>query len=371
MRKLVAVTLGGLVLLCVTAASLWFAAWLRKPPRVPDATAIQEIGAAAVAELAAAYPETQGGLVRRDAHAKAHGCVKAIFHTDPGLPADLRVGTFAVPGQGFKALIRFSNGAMRPAPDQDPDGRGMAVKLIDSDPMRAGSPRGRPPHDLLMVDYPEFFLANMDDYRLFMRAHALRGTSQDLKAYFQPGWNPFSWHLSEAKIAIATATTVISSPLHADYFSMTPYAFGVGRAVKYAMRPCAGRPEATAEAADPNSLRAALTRELARTPACFELFVQVAPNDVDLNDATQHWPLESAPLRKVGRLDLPVQTVARPDRDAACESLSFNPGRTPPEQAPIGDINRARTRVYELIAGYRTKRNGVTPPDPEATWDQF
>lgn len=371
MRKRLIVMFGGLGLLCAAAAGLWLAARLREPERVPDAVAIQEIGAAAVAELAAAYPDARGGPVRRDAHAKPHGCVKAVFHTDPDLPPDLRVGTFAIPGQAFKALIRFSNGAMHPAPDQAPDGRGMALKLIDADPAKAASPRGRPPHDILLVDYPEFFLANMADYRLFMRAHALRGDPEDLKAYFQPGWNPFSWHLSEAKIAIATATKVIASPLRADYFSMTPYAFGVGRAIKYMARPC-GRPSGLdVDAHEPDYLRTALTRELAGASACFELFVQMAPQGTDLNDATRHWSFDSAPPRKLGRLDVPAQTVGSAERETACENLRYNPGHAPPEQAPIGDINRARTHVYELISAYRMKRNSVTPSDPEATWDRF
>src|SRR5205823_4094747 len=42
---------------------------------------------------------------RRDAHAKSHGCVRARFHIEEGLPADLKQGLFA------GALYETSNGA--------------------------------------------------------------------------------------------------------------------------------------------------------------------------------------------------------------------------------------------------------------------
>src|SRR4029077_3600584 len=45
----------------------------------------------------------------RDAHAKAHGCVKADFSVKADVPADLRQGVFAA-ARSFPAWLRFSNG---------------------------------------------------------------------------------------------------------------------------------------------------------------------------------------------------------------------------------------------------------------------
>src|SRR5262245_39186635 len=45
----------------------------------------------------------------RDAHPKAHGCVRAVFRVEKDLPPDLAQGVF-VPGRSYKAWIRFSNG---------------------------------------------------------------------------------------------------------------------------------------------------------------------------------------------------------------------------------------------------------------------
>src|SRR5262245_39445096 len=61
----------------------------------------------------------------RDAHAKAHGCVKADFKVKADIPAELRRGVFAAP-RSFTAWIRFSNGHGKPPDDRIRDGRGMS-----------------------------------------------------------------------------------------------------------------------------------------------------------------------------------------------------------------------------------------------------
>ncbi|SEN24918.1 catalase [Bradyrhizobium sp. OK095] len=147
---------------------------------------IAEIRARALSELKARYPEGNQTLVRRDAHAKAHGCVKATFAIDADIPDQLRVGTFAQPGQRFRALIRYSNGAFEPGPDTGYDGRGMAIKIIDAEPEGDSPVRGRPPHDILLIDYPAFFSPDVADYKDFAHAGALTGNSEGLKRYFLP-----------------------------------------------------------------------------------------------------------------------------------------------------------------------------------------
>lgn len=363
MRKLLAVALG----LVIIPAGAWLAAVLQRPASLPDDAAIAEIVTGAQTEHKANFPEGTSGSVLRAAHAKAHGCVKAIFKTDPDLPQDLRVGTFASPGQVRKALIRYSNGTKLVQPDGTPDGRGMAVKLIDADPDKPGAAGDRPPHDIVLINFPEFFISGIEDYHSFVRVHGLRGSDMDLKAYFQPGWNPFNWRLGDVKIAVANATRPMESPLRSDYFSMTPYAFGAGRAVKYAARPCAAANAPTLPH-DPDYLHKALVSELATAPACFELLIQEQPDAVDLDDARQEW---KTPLRRIGRIDIPAQNVEAPVRDAACENLSFNPARAPAEHAPLGGINRIRAAVYAKTAEYRFKRNNVVPTDPERAWDSF
>src|SRR4051795_6975830 len=60
---------------------------------------------------------------RRDAHAKAHGCVKADFSVKANIPVELRRGVFAAT-RSFSAWIRFSNGDGKLQDDHTRDGRG-------------------------------------------------------------------------------------------------------------------------------------------------------------------------------------------------------------------------------------------------------
>ncbi len=372
MRKIPAL----LLLAGALAGAFYFAGRSSHENSVPENVAIETIATEAVAALAEAYPAGEKALVRRAAHAKAHGCVKATFQVDPALPENLRVGTFAQPGQRFKALIRFSNSAFTPGPDRDPGGRGMALKLIDADPDRADPSRLRPPHDILFINYPIYFLANIEDFDNFMQVGGIKGDLEHAKAYFLPDRNPFDWRLRELSIVYRNATAEISSPLGAEYFSMTPYGFGPGRAIKYAAKPCAP-PEAGPTAQDnpkqdnPNYLRRALTEELKAGPACFELFAQQRPADISLDDATQNWPLTASPMVSLGRIDISQQDVAAAGRDALCENLSYNPGNAPAGLEPLGGINRARIELYSRASAYRFGRNGAAPTDAARAWDQF
>lgn len=69
--------------------------------------------------------------VLRDAHAKAHGCVKAEFKVRADLDPTLRRGVFAEAGKSWNAWVRFSNGNAYPQFDSKNDARGMAIKLLD------------------------------------------------------------------------------------------------------------------------------------------------------------------------------------------------------------------------------------------------
>jgi hypothetical protein len=327
---------------------------------------IDAIRARALLELKQQYPEGISIVVRRDAHAKAHGCVKATFKVDADLETGLRVGTFSTPGKASKAWLRFSNGAFHPGADTGLDGRGMAIKLMDSsgtDP--------RTVHDILMINHPVFFSPNIADYRSFADDGALTGASAGLRHYFIPSLNPWTWRLRQALIAYRIVSHEVVSPLTAQYYSMTPYQFGPDRTVKYAARPCARdstEVPATAEKS-PNFLREAMQRQLAKKGACFDLLVQMRKAGMSIDDATEQWSETESPFRRVGQILIPPQLFSAPERDRFCEDLSFNPWNAPTEHLPVGGMNRVRKAVYDDISAYRKQRNNVIPQDPETVWD--
>ena len=74
-----------------------------------------------------------GRPVRRDAHAKATGCVRALFTVNGDIPERFRHSLFAEPAREYQAWIRFSNGDMLVQPDGKPDARGMAIKVMGAE----------------------------------------------------------------------------------------------------------------------------------------------------------------------------------------------------------------------------------------------
>jgi Catalase len=344
---------------------------LEKQPQGEEAS-IAEVRARALLELKGRYPEGTPVLVRRDAHAKPHGCVKGVFTVDTDIPVELRVGTFSEPGQRFEVLIRYSNGAFEPGADTGLDGRGMAVKIIDAEPGIGAQTRTHPPHDILMINYPVFFSPNVTDYKDFASAGALTGNSDGLKRYFLPSYNPMHWRVRQAFVAYKIASQKASSPLSLQYYSMAPFLFGAGRAVKYSARPCSAPGPTDLPVSDkPNFLRDALWKGLASGPACFELLVQERKADMDIENTLVEWPEAISPFRRVGKIDVLAGQTTTDMREQACESLVFNPWNAPAEQRPLGGINRLRRAVYEGISSYRTSRNGVTIADPATLWNRF
>ncbi len=97
-------------------------------PEGEDA-AIAEILRIIKAKLGEQFPAGQGDI-RRDAHPKHHGAVRAELVVEPKLPSGLGVGVFRAP-RSYPAWVRFSNASGTIQPDHVRDGRGMAIKLMD------------------------------------------------------------------------------------------------------------------------------------------------------------------------------------------------------------------------------------------------
>ena len=90
MRKRVALPL---LFSLLVGASFLAERFSREKP-LPEDQAIAEIIERASALLAATYPSSGREFALRGAHAKASGCVKAVFTVDFDLPDAFRVGSF-------------------------------------------------------------------------------------------------------------------------------------------------------------------------------------------------------------------------------------------------------------------------------------
>ncbi|CAI8746096.1 Catalase [Pseudomonas sp. IT-P258] len=297
----------------------------------------------------------------RDAHAKAHGCVKAEVQVLPELPGELRQGVFSEPGKTWQATMRLSNGNAYPQFDSIRDARGMAIKLFDVPGKQLLSDRqGRGEQDFVMFSHPNFFVSDVAEYRQNVAAQA---DGKKLMAFF-PGRDPRAWQVRHLFIALATLAPAPSSPTQTTYFSVSPYKFGEANAKFRVMPdpdncPAYNLPEQNRKL--PNFLRNALNQQLStdRVPACFALQIQRqdANQYMPIEDTSIEWRESDAPFETVARIKVPAQDFDTPALNLQCDNQSFNPWFGVEAHRPIGGINRLRKAVYEAVSDYRHSRN--------------
>lgn len=312
--------------------------------------------------------QQSGPLYRRDAHAKAHGCLTATFRVRDDLPQAMRAGVF-VPGREYQAWIRFSNGNAALRPDHDKDARGMAIKLMGVEgPKLLDSPADRDAQtqDFLMINHPVFFNRDPAEYERFIRYQA----DGSQFGYFFAGRNPLDWRWRELLIG-GQLLGRIRNPLYAQYYSMTSYAMGVDpaareepkpyrHAMKYSAKGCTPPDDRPADVKDDDYLRRGLAEHLAQSDGCFEFLVQLQDprRDMPVEDPTVRWKESQAPFVPVAEIHIPSQQFDSPARNTFCENLSFNPWHALEDHRPLGGLNRIRKAVYEEIAVYRHAMNG-------------
>ena len=303
----------------------------------------------------------EGTRYLRDAHAKAHGCVKAEVQVLEQLAPELRQGVFAEPGKTWQANIRLSNGNAYPQFDSIRDARGMAIKLLDvAGPQLLKDQPLRTEQDFVMFNHPNFFVSDVAEYAQNVAAQA---DGKKVLAFF-PGWDPRSWQVRHLFIALATLSPAPTSPTQTTYFSVSPYKFGSANA-KFRVAPdpasCPSY-ELPAQNQDlPNFLRSALTQQLStdRVAACFVLQIhrQDPSKYMPLEDTSIEWRESDAPFETVARVRIAPQDFDTPAQNLACDNQSFNPWFGLEEHRPIGGINRLRKAVYEAVSDYRHSRN--------------
>jgi len=299
----------------------------------------------------------------RDAHAKAHGCVRAQIQVLSELDPALRQGVFSEPGKTWQALIRLSNGNAYPQFDSIRDARGMAIKLLDVPGQQLLSHRQNVhEQDFVMFSHANFFVSDVAEYRQNVAAQA---DGKKVMAFF-PTWDPRTWQVRHLFIALATLAPPPDSPTETTYFSVSPYKFGEANA-KFRVAPAPDNcPAYTLPKQNhdlPNFLRSALTQQLStdRVPACFVLQIQRqdANQFMPIEDTSIEWREQDSPFETVARITLPPQDFDTPALNLQCDNLSFNPWFGIEAHRPIGGINRLRKAVYEALSDYRHSQNAA------------
>ena len=298
----------------------------------------------------------------RDAHAKGHGCVKADFKVEEKLDPALTQGVF-IPGQSYKAWIRFSNGSGEINPDKGADARGMAIKLTGVEGLKILPDEAlEKTQDFVMISGPVFFIDDPRKYAALLHGHDSDNKAEQLLAVTK---------LSPRGIvnALELGSTKIASPLEHQYWSTTPYRLGVGKdkvAIKFTARPCTPLQSTIPRKPGADFLKEEMQATLSSKDACFDFYVQTFKDfkNTPVEKSTIEWKEKSAPLIKVATVTIPKQKFDSQAQMTFCENLSFTPWHALPAHKPLGAVNRARRVIYSTISKLRHQQNNVVRKEP-------
>ncbi|RBP51570.1 catalase family protein [Arenicella xantha] len=306
---------------------------------------------------------------QRDAHSKAHGCVRATFDVFESQSV-YNHGLFREPGR-YQAWIRFSNGTVPALADTKKDARGMAIKVmnVEGKQLLPAALAGKT-QDFVMINSPAFFIRTIEGYRELER---LSAEGKPFTYFFGEHYlNPFKWNLRELYLGLGTRTTAPNTPLSTQYYSMSPYKLGPHQ-IKYSAKACENYDSEFINKDDPNFLRNAMASLLRTQDACFQFMVQIRDPDarMPIQDTTVRWSEKDAPFIPVARIHIPKQEFDTPQQNAMCEAMSFNPWHAIQEHEPLGYINELRRDLYLHTAAYRRVRNGAAVTEPNSWCDSL
>lgn len=290
----------------------------------------------------------------RDAHPKAHGCLKGTFEVLENIPAEYKTGLFAAP-KTYKVWARFSNAGLMTRgvkDDRKKDARGMALKIIDvPGPKLLTGKEDSPNFDMNLVNVPVFPAENINQYVKLQTSPTQLGV---------PGVGVI------ARVLQSLARAPDHHPFGFPYFSITSFKLGAA-AIKYRAKPCT---EAFSKQVEQGEDYMRLSIENAfrqEKQGCFELQAQsfVDERSTPIETQVVEWKEDRAPFTTVARVLFKPQIFNSANQVAFCEALSFNPWRVTEDHRPLGRLNRARRQVYTSISARRHQENRAPEVEPD------
>ncbi|PCK07626.1 MAG: hypothetical protein COA42_13435 [Alteromonadaceae bacterium] len=343
-------------------------------PEGEEATQIDDI-ANLTAELLNERYASKNKPTLRGVHPKSHGCVRAYFKINEGIPANLQVGLFSTPGKEHQALIRFSNATARidhDLKDGQNGSRGMALKVLDVE--QGGTflqdDHGARNQDFLMINTPAFAFTNVPDYLRLTQVQ--RENDDEVGNFFAPlnpavpGFTPEERARTKQSLDIVTeiGSLPVANPLGVQYFGAAPFLFGDACVMRFSVRPRGGaEPQTLPDNPSEDYLKEALIERMKDSAdLVFDFMVQVRARDensLELEDATARWDEAEFPFVTIAAIGIPSPQldITTPKHEAACEKLVYTPWHSLAAHEPLGGINRLRKRVYSTSANARLNDN--------------
>lgn len=313
-------------------------------PRIAEET-IDDREEATVDEFIAFLESTSrkrhpSGPMPRFNQGRASGCVHASFVVPEGLAPELQAGLFAKPAT-YDAWIRFANASSDT--DRDADVRGMSIKVLNVPGKNLTT--GATSQDFILNSYPVMVVPNTAEFLNLLRAMDAGGL--EMAGYFL--------RHPQAAVIGAQARQHPSCHLDIPYWSTTPYLLGAGRAVKYIVRPTSGTTSKQPFPLTDTYLRDALAQRLSTADASFEFCLQFQTDaaTMPIEDASVEWKEHDSPYLPVARILIARQDITLAETVSRCEAVAFNPWFSLVDHRPLGNMNRARRRIYQAMAAFR------------------
>lgn len=304
--------------------------------------------------------------MERAGNTKTHALVRGSLEVHADLPAHLRHGVLAMP-RTFPAWIRFGGPGPHEPPDIDDVGvLSMGVKLMDVPGVKLMDDE-QATQDLMGISCPTFTTPHV-------RANA---RLQEWSLRERPLWyflDPRAPHIGDLAMQGLWSKTQ-GNPLATPYYACVPYLLGEGQAMQYAFLP-QGRsvtniPRLPRRPSD-DYLRENMIRTLDENDVSFVMTVQLQtdPHRMPVEDAGILWPVALSPRIPVATLRIPRQVFATPAQLAFARNLTINPWHCVAEHRPLGNLNRARRKLYYELARFRQANNGIVHVEPTGA-EQF
>lgn len=306
-------------------------------------------------------PET----MERGGNTKTHGVVRGELIVHPDLPVHLRRGIFATE-RSYPAWVRFGGPGPHIPPDIDDVGvLSIGVKLMDVPGPKLMEDEQRT-QDLTGISCPTFTTPTARE-----NAYLQYWSRQELPLWYFLGPRP---HILDLLMQGLWSKTQ-GNPLGSAYYSCVPYLLGEGTAIQYAFLP-AGKVDMKVarlpRRPSDHYLRENMAKTLCSRDAEFTMTVQLQtdPHLMPIEHAGILWSEKLSPRVPVATLRIPAQRFDSPAQMAFARNLSYNPWHSIAEHRPLGNLNRARRKLYWELARFRQANNGVPHIEPTGA-EQF
>ncbi len=306
------------------------------------------------------------GSYERGGNTKTHGVVRATVTIRDDIPEQYRKGIFAS-SRSYSAYVRYAGpGPDVPSDIQDVGFMSMAVKLMDV-PGKKLMDEEKHTQDFITTSGGQTFVTPNTRENSKLQYWSLA----DMTLYYF--LNPKDSHLLDmAQQSLWNETQY--NPLGQRYWSCTPYLLGEGQAMMFSFIPktevykkIPGLPFGSVPF---NYLRDNLITTLKEKDVEFDMVVQLQtdPHLMPIEDSSVAWPEKLSPFVPVATVHIPKQNY---DHDAAADfakRLKMNPWHCIADHRPLGNLNRARFRLYRELSDFRQKMN--KSPHLEPTGDE-